>query len=137
VLEISGTGVAVMKAEQPPPAMLADLVPTWRGSRANGTNPRALGTNPRATRAARFVADEDAELDPEAQARFERLRRVRTELAKEKQLPPYVICHDRTLAAIARAAPGDLASLEDIKGMGPFKVKMYGEQFLAAMQDPT
>lgn len=133
VLEISGPGVAVMKAEHAPPAMLADLVPARRASRAIGSSPRPLGAGPRATRETRFVPDEDAELGPDEQQRFVRLKQVRTELAREKQLPPYCICHDKTLAAIARAAPSDLASLEDVKGMGPFKVKMYGEQLLAAV----
>ncbi len=136
VAEISATGLAVMKSEQSPPAMLADLVPTAkRGSRANGTNPRALGTNPRANREPRVEFDDRAELDPDEQSRFDRLRRVRSELARAKQLPPYCICHDKTLAQIARIAPASLESLEDIKGMGPFKVKMYGQQLLAALSE--
>jgi ATP-dependent DNA helicase RecQ len=68
------------------------------------------------------------------QDRFERLRGVRTELARDRQLPPYCICHDSTLKLIARFAPADLQALEQIKGMGPHKVKMYGERLLEAIK---
>ena len=77
---------------------------------------------------------EDA-LSPDGMRRFERLRAVRSRLAKEKQLPPYCICHDRTLKLIAHLAPPDVGALEQVKGMGPYKVKMYGEMFLQALQE--
>jgi ATP-dependent DNA helicase RecQ len=146
VVELTAAGVAVMKGEQLPPASLEDLLPR-RGSRASGTNPRALGTNARAVRAAsesetgpRFVPDvpDDGmpeELSADAVRRFERLRAARTELARARSLPPYVICHDRTLKLIAHFAPADVESLERVKGMGPHKVKAYGEALLSAVRD--
>ena len=70
-------------------------------------------------------------------ARFQRLRTARAELARERQLPPYCICHDRTLKLIAQVAPGDAEQLERIKGMGPHKVKMYGQRLLEALRDPA
>jgi ATP-dependent DNA helicase RecQ len=133
VVELTPAGVRVMKAEQPPPASLTDLRPA--NSRAAGTNPRALGTNPRAVRARAEAAEID--IDPDQQARFERLRQVRTQLAREKNLPPYCICHDRTLKSIALRAPQDLAALESIDGLGPYKIRMYGEALLAAVNDPV
>jgi ATP-dependent DNA helicase RecQ len=78
---------------------------------------------------------EEEQLDPDVLARFERLRNARLELARDRQLPPYCICHDRTLKLIARHAPRDAETLEQIKGMGPHKVRMYGEKFLGAIQD--
>jgi ATP-dependent DNA helicase RecQ len=77
------------------------------------------------------------ELSPEAERRFQRLRGARLELAREAKMPPYVICHDRTLKLIAIEAPGDLAGLERVKGMGPTKVKQYGKALLAAIQEET
>ncbi|MEA2708321.1 MAG: ATP-dependent helicase RecQ [Phycisphaerales bacterium] len=131
VIELSPAGVAVMKGEQLPPASLIDIVPK-RTSRELGTNSRALGTNPRAL----AEAEESQEpFDPAAIARFERLRSLRSNLARERQLPPYCICHDKTLKLIARQAPDSLARLEQIKGMGPHKVKQYGEAILAAVRE--
>ena len=80
-------------------------------------------------------ARSDVALDAEAAKRFERLRAVRLRLAREQEVPPYVICKDATLKLIAQSAPGDAEELERVKGMGPYKVKTYGPAFLEAMQD--
>jgi ATP-dependent DNA helicase RecQ len=135
IVELTAAGIAVMKGEQPPPAPLIDLVPR-HGTRADGTNPRALGTNPRAR--SHKVEEEvfdDAQIDPETRARFHRLRAARLELARDRQLPPYCICHDRTLKLIALHSPADTESLEQIKGMGPHKVRMYGDRFIKALKE--
>ncbi len=135
VVELTTAGVSVMKGEIPPPTSLVDLVPTGRGTRASGTNPRAMGTNPRARRATGIEPPEDDyQPDEEAMERFNRLRVARAELARLRQLPAYVICHDSTLKLIARHAPHDAAALEQIKGMGPHKVKLYGEALLSALR---
>jgi len=131
VVDLTAAGVAVMKGEQPPPATLIDIVPR-RSSREMGTNQRAMGTNPRAARGEGILDEEIT--DPAAIARFERLRAVRLQLSRERQLPPYCICHDKTLKLIAKTAPDTAAGLEQIKGMGPYKVKMYGEVLLGAIR---
>ena len=80
------------------------------------------------------ASPEEEELDPQTQDRLARLKTVRTSLAKEASLPSYCICHDKTLKLIARDQPGDVEALERIKGMGPHKVRMYGDKLLAALQ---
>jgi ATP-dependent DNA helicase RecQ len=151
VVELTAAGIAVMKGQQPPPTVLSDLAPraslreSGQNPRALGTNPRAIGTNPRApgaeSRARRSTAAqtpfEDEQADPQTLARFERLRRMRASLARERKLPPYMICHDRTLKEIARAAPASLEGLEKVKGLGPYKVKTYGQAILRAVSDST
>jgi ATP-dependent DNA helicase RecQ len=142
VVELTAAGINVMKGAQQPPLTLADLLPR-RGTRASGTNPRALGTNPRAlgTNPNAYredihdepVIDDPTELDPPSQQRFERLREARTQLARDRQLPPYCICLDSTLRLIASVVPDTLERLEQIKGMGPYKVKMYGQRLLQAL----
>ena len=87
------------------------------------------------TRRVEPILDETAtSLSPEETDRFDRLRAARLRLAREKQLPPYVICHDKTLRLIAHFAPGDLDALEQVKGMGPHKVKLYGQALLGALR---
>jgi ATP-dependent DNA helicase RecQ len=129
VVELTAAGIAVMKGDQLPPATLADIVPRLT-PRQLGTNPRALGTNPRAV----AELEEDQTIDPAAMARFERLREIRLNIARERQIPPYCVCHDSTLKLIAKRTPDSLAKLEEIKGMGPYKVKQYGELFLSALK---
>ena len=81
-----------------------------------------------------MVAEDEAfQTDPEVMARFERCRASRSQIARERNLPAYVICHDATLLRIARFAPAGTAELEQIKGMGPMKVKMYGQALLDAV----
>jgi len=136
VIELTAAGIAVMKGEAPPPVSLSDLMPR-AGTRGSGTNPRANGTNPRASRVRASAGSDDEsfeQVDPETIERFERLRAARADLARERQLPAYCICHDRTLKLIAKCSPADLAALEQVKGMGPMKVKMYGEALLSAMR---
>jgi ATP-dependent DNA helicase RecQ len=131
VVDLTAAGVAVMKGEQNPPATLIDIVPR-RASRDIGTSSRAPGTNPRALREREEL--DEAMNDPQVVSRFERLRSARSQLAKQKQLPPYCICHDSTLKLIAKHAPDNPARLEQIKGMGPHKVRMYGDALLQAVR---
>ena len=118
-----------MKATQPVPVMLADLLP-----RKAAIIGRAIAA--RGSRVVRLdESDSQEPVSPEAAERFERLRSLRLNLARERQLPPYCICHDSTLNAIAQQAPATIEDLERIKGMGPYKVKMYGEAFLGAVKE--
>ena len=52
-----------------------------------------------------------AELSPEAEAVFERLRAWRAAVAKEQGMPAYVIFHDATLRQIAASPPSTLSGL--------------------------
>jgi ATP-dependent DNA helicase RecQ len=125
IVELTTSGIEVMRGVQRPPAMLADLMPRSRG-RAGGTR-----------REVRAMFEPIEELDADAALRFERLRKLRTQLAREKGMPPYVICHDSVLKQIAARAPADTMALGQIKGMGPAKVTQYGEAILAALRQET
>jgi ATP-dependent DNA helicase RecQ len=69
-----------------------------------------------------------ANLGQDALVRFINLKAWRAEVAKEHNLPAYVIFHDATLAAIAERAPQSLAELDGISGLGVKKLEAYGEQ---------
>lgn len=66
-------------------------------------------------------------------ALFEKLRSVRTELAEEKSVPPYIICSDKTLKDICAKLPRDKEQLADVYGMGEQKIQNYGEAFVTAV----
>lgn len=66
-------------------------------------------------------------------ALFEKLRSVRTELAAEKSVPPYIICSDKTLKNICAKLPRDKEQLADVYGMGEQKIQNYGEAFVTAV----
>ena len=61
---------------------------------------------------------------------FERLKAWRSEQAREQAVPPYVVFHDATLAAIAAAQPRDLGALAGIAGIGAKKLERYGPVLL-------
>ena len=82
----------------------------------------------------RRVAPVQAELTPEAEAVFERLRAWRTGVAKELGMPPYVIFHDSTLRQIAASPPSTLAGLAAVNGVGQTKLDRYGEQILELLR---
>ena len=69
-------------------------------------------------------------LDAEATERFGRLKAWRAEVAREHNLPAYVVFHDAALAEMARAMPRDLHELGSISGVGAKKLDAYGEQIL-------
>ena len=71
-----------------------------------------------------------ANLGQDAMVRYINLKAWRAEVAKEHNLPAYVIFHDATLAAIAEAAPQSLSDLQGISGLGVKKLEAYGAQVL-------
>ncbi len=71
-----------------------------------------------------------AALDGGGQRRFEALRAWRSEVAREHNLPAYVIFNDATLAAIAARAPESLDDLHGISGIGAKKFDAYGAEVL-------
>lgn len=71
-----------------------------------------------------------ATLDAQAQARFAALKAWRGEVAREHNLPAYVIFHDATLAAIAERAPATPEDLQGISGIGSKKLEAYGADVL-------
>lgn len=68
-------------------------------------------------------------------ALFERLRRLRSQLAQEQNLPPYLIFSDQTLHELAQKQPQTTLEFLQIKGVGENKLKKYGELFLAELKE--
>ncbi|UHQ19821.1 DNA helicase RecQ [Lysobacter sp. KIS68-7] len=73
------------------------------------------------------------DLPSDAQARFESLRLWRASVAREQNVPAYVIFHDATLRQIALAEPSDLDALAHIQGVGATKLERYGRDVLDAL----
>lgn len=65
---------------------------------------------------------------------FEKMRSLRSQLAQEKNLPPYVIFSDKTLTELAEKQPQTSLEFLQIKGVGKSKLDNYGEQFLALLK---
>ena len=74
------------------------------------------------------------DLPADAAARFAVLREWRAGIAREQNVPAYVIFHDATLRAIALEPPRDLDALSGIGGVGVGKLERYGDEVLGVLQ---
>ncbi len=61
---------------------------------------------------------------------FEKLRQLRTQLANQRRVPPFVIFGDRSLQEMATYYPQSLASFARLYGVGQRKISDFGPQFV-------
>ncbi|MCK4635394.1 MAG: DNA helicase RecQ [Candidatus Moranbacteria bacterium] len=80
----------------------------------------------------RTDAQEDFEFDEEL---FEDLRVLRMKIAQEKNLPPYVIFHDKALRQISAILPTSTDDLKNISGIGQRKINEYGDDVLEIVRN--
>ncbi len=73
------------------------------------------------------------ELTEAEQKLFERLRVLRTEIARKEKVPPYIVFSDKTLISMSKIRPCDKAGMLKVSGVGEFKYEKYGERFLACV----
>lgn len=68
---------------------------------------------------------------------FEILRKLRTEIAREESLPPYLIFSDKTLIDMCVKLPLERAEMLSVTGVGEHKYEKYGERFLSCIREHT
>ena len=73
-------------------------------------------------------------LSDEQRAAYARLRDWRNAEAKRQDISRFIIASNATLAEIARTAPRDEAELRKVRGMGPERVRKYGQALLGTVQ---
>jgi ATP-dependent DNA helicase RecQ len=96
------------------------------------SQPAARTRRERGSRAA--PAAVAANLTAAGQQRFATLKAWRGEVAREHNLPAYLIFHDATLAAIAALDPKSLGDLQGVSGIGTVKLQKYGPGVLDVLQ---
>jgi ATP-dependent DNA helicase RecQ len=72
-------------------------------------------------------------LDEQGLERFAALKEWRAEVAREHNLPAYVVFHDATLAEMAQTQPDSLDALAQISGVGAKKLEAYGREILRVL----
>jgi ATP-dependent DNA helicase RecQ len=65
---------------------------------------------------------------------LERLRALRSGIAREQKVPAYVVFPDKTLMEMAVRRPKSPYALGEISGVGPVKIEKYGERFLVLLR---
>ena len=118
-LQLTDASRAVLKGEVPVRLRASVSSPAARKARRGGAH--------------RLASKAPASLDAAGQGRYLALKTWRAEVARQHNLPAYVIFHDATLAAVAERAPQSLADLQGISGMGAKKLEAYGDEVLRVM----
>ena len=66
---------------------------------------------------------------------FERLKKLRLEIAREESMPPYIIFSDKTLIDMAAKMPASKPEMLDVSGVGENKFAKYGQRFLEVIEE--
>ena len=80
------------------------------------------------------AVEDEVALDGDGVALLGRLKALRTSIAREERVPPYVVFPDRSLNAMAARRPRSLAMLSEIPGVGPARLDRYGDRFLELLR---
>lgn len=73
------------------------------------------------------LSDDETEL-------YDVLKELRSSLAKENRVPPFVIFSNATLADMARKKPVNLTDFKKVSGVGEIKASWYGKDFLSTIK---
>lgn len=65
---------------------------------------------------------------------FESLRTLRTEIAREEKVPPYIVFSDKTLTHMCVVKPKTKGEMLKVSGVGEFKFEKYGQRFLRCIE---
>ncbi|WP_158881979.1 DNA helicase RecQ [Rhodanobacter sp. L36] len=116
-LRLTAASREVLKGGQP--VRLREDARPERGSRRRRENKIAVGGS--------------LGIEAYEQPLWDELRALRTRLAKQHGVPPYVVFHDATLLAMLRALPANEGEMGRVSGVGDAKLKRYGSDFLAVI----
>ncbi len=121
-VDVSGYG-ALQLTEACGPVLRGEQAVEFRHDPA----PKTISTTKKASR-------DDFAGAPADQVLYEALRQRRTDLARDQEVPPYVIFHDATLRAMVEHRPTTPEAFRQISGVGDVKLERYGEAFMEVIQ---
>ena len=70
----------------------------------------------------------------EAEILFDRLRRLRKQIADAQSVPPYVVFADSSLKLMAQQQPQNIEDFAEISGVGTHKLTQYGQKFVSEIR---
>lgn len=114
---------------------------TAKGDRTMRGQEGLAGPLPVSAKLVHALAPRDAKQTPESGVAagpvdvglLDRLKRWRREQSEVERVPAYRVLANATLEELARVRPRSISELEGIKGIGPAKLKAYGDAVLQLM----
>ena len=85
------------------------------------------------TPAAKAIADINSK-GAEVEILFERLRKLRKQVADAQSVPPYVVFADSSLRLMAQQQPQTIEAFAEISGVGTHKLTQYGDKFVSEIR---
>ena len=113
--------------------VLASAPKVAGGRRRRGRDDGAREGRRSRGRAEELEREEPEALDAAGEELFEALRAWRSQEARARSVPAYVVFSDATLRGIAARRPSSLGALAGVKGVGPLKLEEYGEKVLGGV----
>lgn len=96
--------------------------------------PRAYDVLRGRTRVTQHILPEK-EAAPASDGLFDQLRALRKDIAREENIPPYLIFSDKTLRGMCELRPKTEEGLANVSGVGEKKLAKYGARFLACLRE--
>jgi ATP-dependent DNA helicase RecQ len=96
--------------------------------------PRAYDVLRGRTRVTQHILPEK-EAAPASDGLFDQLRALRKDIAREENIPPYLIFSDKTLRGMCELRPKTEEELANVSGVGEKKLAKYGARFLACLRE--
>jgi ATP-dependent DNA helicase RecQ len=130
---VTESGWRVMVGEAGCEVRLPDARPPSRAPRVRKRE--RDGARPKPTKGASRVEPKASKASAGDAALFASLRAHRAEVARELEVPAYVVAPDRTLSEIAALRPRTMDDLRAAHGMGPQRAAAYGDGFLRVVRE--
>jgi ATP-dependent DNA helicase RecQ len=126
-LQSDSEAYGALKLTESSRGVLRGETEVWLREEAPETRVRASRAKSRRGDLSPQAAAPAGDVDPELRAR---LRTWRSDIARERGVPAYVVLHDATIDGIVRAWPTTLDELRNVPGIGDKKLEHYGEELL-------
>ena len=131
-LKSDSEAFGALKLNESARGVLKGETEVWLREEAPGTRVRASRAKSRRGDLTLAPAGQASDIDPELRTR---LRAWRSDLARQRGVPAYVVLHDATIDGIVRAWPTTLDELRNVPGIGDKKLEHYGEELLRLVRE--
>jgi ATP-dependent DNA helicase RecQ len=114
---------------------LSMMLPEEAEGGRSGKGGRSRSERPRPAELVKVKIEDSGEMEQGEEALFLRLKELRGNLAREADMPAYVIFSNSSLRDMCRKKPRTREAFLNVSGVGAVKLERYGEFFLAAIRE--